>query len=72
MNILRIVSNQIILNQGFLNKCRTLFKQVFKFLSKSIISNFVENLQLIKSVLNVTGPYEKVFSATKKFPVYFL
>ena len=26
-------------------------------LSKSIISNFLENLQLIKSILNVTGPY---------------
>ena len=52
-----------------MNKCRVLFEQVLKFLSKSIISNFLENVQLIKSILNVTGPYQKVFSITKKFPV---
>ena len=43
--------------EDILNKCRILFKQVLKFLSKSTISNFLENLQLIKSILNVTGPY---------------
>ena len=36
---------------------QTLFEQVLKFLSKSIISNFLENLESIKSILNVTGPY---------------
>ena len=32
---------------NILNKCRTLLEQVLKFLSKSIISNTLENLQLI-------------------------
>ena len=32
-------------------------RKKLKFLSKSIISNFLENLQLIKSIPNVTGPY---------------
>ena len=45
-----------------------LFEQVLKFLSKSVISNFLENLQLIKSILNATGPYYKVFSVTKRVP----
>ena len=32
-------------------------EQVRKFLSKSNILNFLENLQLTKSIINVTGPY---------------
>ena len=42
-----------------------LFEKIFKFLSKSIISNFLGNLQLIKLILNGTGPYEKVFLIKK-------
>ena len=44
-------------SKGILNKCTILFQQVLKFLNESIISNFLENLQLIKSILNVTGPH---------------
>ena len=32
-------------------------QKTLKFLSKSIISNFLEKLQLIKSIPNVTSPY---------------
>ena len=58
MDILKIVSNQIILFQkDILNKFRMLFKNTSKFLSKSIIRNFLENLQLIKLIPNVIGSY---------------
>ena len=32
-------------------------QKTLKFLSKSIIPNFLENLQLTKSIPSVTGPY---------------
>ena len=32
-------------------------EKILKFLSKSVISNFLENLHLITSILNGTGPY---------------
>ena len=33
------------------------FDKILKYLRKSIISNFLENLQLIKSTPNVSGSY---------------
>ena len=45
-------------------------RKILKFLSKSIIPNFLENYQLAKSIPSVTGPYKKVFLITKKFPGY--
>ena len=45
-----------------------LFEKILKFLSKSVIPIFLENLQLIKLISDVTGPYQKVFLITKKTP----
>ena len=43
------VKTKILIQKVILNICRILFKKMLNFLSKSIISNFLENLQLIKS-----------------------
>ena len=43
---------------------------ILKFLSKSIIPNFLENYQLAKLIPNVTGPYQKFFLIAKKFSGY--
>ena len=73
LNISRIVSKQVIqFQQGTLNKCRVSFEKILRFLSKSVITNFLINLQLIKSNPNVTGLYQKKFLVTAKFPVYLL
>ena len=62
LNILRIFKPNNPESVRHLEQMWILFEQVWKFLSRSIISNFLKHLHLIKSILNVTGPYQKVFS----------
>ena len=42
---------------SILNKFGMLFENISKFLGKSVILNFLENLQLVKSITNVIGSY---------------
>ena len=44
------------------------FEKILKFVRKSIISNFLEILELIRPILNVTSPYQKVFLIIKTIP----
>ena len=68
LNISRIFKPNNPESMRHLEQMWILFEQVLKFLSRSIISNFLKYLHLIKSILNVVGPYQKVFSI-KKFPI---
>ena len=53
LNILRIFKPNNPESVRHLEQMWILFEQVLKFLSRSIISNFLKHLHLIKSILNV-------------------